>query len=112
MNSELDRAIAQLEHTSLDLARSVSHRDPSFAGLIHARNEAALALRRCDLKAASAGHLARLRAVLLLGRQVERSIRRWRALAVNELAVLGGQAGMARADGNDPPAGAILDLKI
>jgi hypothetical protein len=112
MNSDLDRAISELERTSLELARSVSHRDPSFAGMIHARHEATLALRRCDLSAASPGHLARLRAVLLLGRQVERSIRKWRQTAVDEISALGYQARMARAERNPTPAGAILDLKI
>jgi hypothetical protein len=43
---------------------------------------------------------------------VERSIRKWRQTAVDDISVLGYQAGMARAERNPPPAGAILDLKI
>lgn len=112
MNSDLDRAILELERTSLELALSVSHRDPSFAGMIHARNEAAADLRRCDLSAASHAHLTRLRAVLVLGRQVERSIRQWRELAVNELSAIANHAGIARAERNPASGGAILDLKI
>lgn len=111
-NSDLDRAISELERTTLELAKSVSHRDPSFAGMLHARNQAALALSRSQFSSASPAHLARLRSVLLLGRQVERSIRKWRQAAVDELAVLASQAGMARAERNPTPAGVILDLNI
>lgn len=112
MTSELDRVISELEWTSLELAKTISHRDPAFTGMIHARHQAAAALGRCDLSGASSGHLARLRAVLLLGQQVERSIRQWRASAVDELGTLGNQAGIARAGRNENPSGTILELKI
>lgn len=112
MPSELDRAISDLERTTLSLATSVSHRDPAFAGMIHARQEAALSLSRCDLASASTAHLARLRGVLLLGGQVERSIRQWRESAVKELGALGSQAEIARAGRNPNPAAAMLDVTI
>ena len=112
MPTELDRAISELERTTLSLAASVCHRDPAFAGMIHARQEAAIALRRCDLSAASAAHLARLRHIQMLGMQVERSIRQWRESAVKELGALGNQAEIARAGRNPSPAAAMLDVKI
>ena len=112
MASELDLVIWELERTSLELAKMVSHRDPVFAGMVYARQEAATALHKCDLGGASSDHLARLRAVLLLGRQVERSIRQWRESAVDELGALGNQAGMARAGRNANLSGTILEVNI
>lgn len=112
MHCELDHAISELERTTLSLAASVCHRDPAFAGMIHARQEAALVLLRCDLSAASTAHLARLRHVQMLGLQVERSIRKWRESAVKELGAIGTQAEIARAGRNPSPAAAMLDVKI
>ncbi len=109
---ELDGILAELERATLELARSVAHRDPSFADHIHARAEALRALQRCGNDQALPGQLTRLSAVMRLGGSVEQSIRQWRGALMAELASLGGQTEMARAAREDEPAGLILDMTI
>ena len=109
---ELDGIIAELERVTLELARSVAHRDPSFADHIHARAEALRALQQCRFDQALPGQLTRLSAVMRLGGSVEHSIRQWRGAVMAELASLSRQTEMARAAREVEPAGSILDMTI
>jgi hypothetical protein len=109
---EFDRVLAELERATLELARCVGHRDPSFAAHVHARAEAVRALEHCSFDQANAGQLTRLRAVSRLGATVEQSIRQWRRSIMADLGTLGNQNELARAARGNEPAGAILDITI
>lgn len=110
--ANLDGIIAELERVTLELARAVSHRDPSFADHVHARAEALRALQQCGYAQAQPGQLTRLSAVMRLGRTVEQSIMQWRRGVLAELASLGGQTEIARAAREVETAGLILDMTI
>jgi len=111
-NGKLDAVLADLERTTLQLSRSIVHRDPTFADCIHTRAEAVRALERCGFDQATAGQLTRLRAVFRLGATVEESIRQWRSSVMADLGRLSAQSELARAARGSGPAGAILDITI
>lgn len=108
----LDEVLNDLEKATVELARSVAHRDPSFADHIHARAEAVQDLQHCNLCRAQTGQLTRLHAVLRLGAGVEHSIRQWRETVLSDLAGLGSQSELARTAKGRDAAGAILDITM
>lgn|GEM_PF-3085846 len=110
--TEIEQVLRAIEKSTLELARCVRERDPSFADHVHGRAAAVKALEACRLDHAHASQVKRLVQAFRMGIRVEQTVRRWRASIVADLEVVRNQSELARAPRVRTPSGAILDMTI
>lgn len=109
---EIEHALRALEKSTLELARCVRERDPSFAAHVHGRAAAVKAIEDCRMDHAHAAQVKRLVQAFRMGRRVEQTVRQWRASILADLETVRAQSELARVPEVIRPSGAILDMTI